>query len=74
MMHIGEFCLGCTRRIALARTFLISAKVAVLTSSQARIPFYGSQECVEGLDSGRTTKDESMIKVYQPLEISVLDE
>lgn len=69
MMHAGAFCSGCTRRVALARAFLIFAKAAVLASSQARVafPFVAARSaCIEGFENGRTTRDESQMGLHGP--------
>lgn len=39
VMHVGAFCSGCTKRVALARVVLISVKAFVLAASQARVAF-----------------------------------
>ena len=51
MMLVGAFCSGCTKRVALAKAFLMLAKVTVLASSQARVafPFVAVRSALRGL-------------------------
>ena len=65
MMRVGAFCLGCTRRMALARACLMSVKAAVLTSSQARVafPFVAARRALRGLRMAAQPGMNQMIKV-----------